>query len=182
MDADWAGNADNCRSTSGFTFSLGSAMVTWSNKKQPIVALLSTEVEYRGAKVATCEAIWLKRQPIEALSSTEVEYRGAEVATCKAIWLKRLQKDLQMEMSNSMTIYCDNLNSIHLAKNPVFHARTKHIEVHYHFVRERILSGEVELVHVSTDRQIVDIFTKPSLTSCGISRVSLACVTSTCRT
>ena len=58
-------------------------------------------------------------------------------------------------------IYCDNLSSIHLAKNPVFHARTKHIEVHYHFVRERVLSGEVELTHVSTDRQIADIFTKP---------------------
>jgi hypothetical protein len=58
-------------------------------------------------------------------------------------------------------IYCDNLSSNQLAKNPVFHARTKHIEVHYHFVWERVLSGEVELQHVSTDRQIADIFTKP---------------------
>jgi hypothetical protein len=57
-------------------------------------------------------------------------------------------------------IYCDNLSSIQLAKNPVFHAQMKHIEVHYHFVRERILSGEVELKHVPTNRQIADIFTK----------------------
>jgi hypothetical protein len=57
-------------------------------------------------------------------------------------------------------IYCDNLSSIQLAKNPVFHARTKHIEVHYHFVRERVLSGEVELRHVPTDRQVANIFTK----------------------
>ena len=59
------------------------------------------------------------------------------------------------------TIYCNNLNSIHLAKNLVFHTRTKHIEVHYHFVRERVLSGEVELVYVLTDGQVADIFTKP---------------------
>jgi hypothetical protein len=58
-------------------------------------------------------------------------------------------------------IYCDNLSSIQLAKNPVFHARTKHIEVHYHFVRERVLSGEVELQYVPTDLQTADIFTKP---------------------
>ena len=64
-------------------------------------------------------------------------------------------------MSDPTTIYCDNLSSIQLAKNPVFHARTKHIEVHYHFVRERVLSGEVELRYVPTDRQTADIFTKP---------------------
>jgi hypothetical protein len=58
-------------------------------------------------------------------------------------------------------IYCDNLSSIKLAKKPVFHARTKHIEVHYHFVRANVLSGEVELQHVPTDRQVADIFTKP---------------------
>ena len=66
-----------------------------------------------------------------------------------------------MEVSDSTTIYCDNLNNIQLAKNHVFHARIKHIEVHYHFVHERVLSGEVELVYVPTDRHIADIFTKP---------------------
>ena len=66
-----------------------------------------------------------------------------------------------MEVSDSTTIYYNNLSSIQLAKNPLFHARTKHIEVHYHFVRERILSGEVELQYVPTDRQNADIFTKP---------------------
>ena len=66
-----------------------------------------------------------------------------------------------MEVSDPATIYYDNLNNIQLAKNPVFHARTKHIEVHYRFVRERVLSGEVELVYVLTDRQSADIFTKP---------------------
>jgi hypothetical protein len=67
---------------------------------------------------------------------------------------------LHEEVSKLTVIYCDNLCSIQLAKNPVFHARTKHIEVHYHFVRERVLSGELELKHVPTDRQVADIFTK----------------------
>jgi hypothetical protein len=75
--------------------------------------------------------------------------------------LKRLLKDLHEEVSDPTMIYCDNLSSIQLAKNPVFHARTKHIEVHYHFVLERVLSGEVELTYVPTNRQIADIFTKP---------------------
>ena len=109
-DGDWAGNTDDRRSTSGFTFSLGSATITWSSKEQSIVAL----------------------------SSTEAEYRGAVVETCEAIWLKRLLKDLQGEVSDPTTIYCDNLNYIQLAKNLVFHARTKHIELHYHFVRKRV--------------------------------------------
>ena len=75
--------------------------------------------------------------------------------------MRRLLKDLQEEVSDTTTIYFDNLSSIQLAKNPVFHARTKHIEVHYHFVRERVLSGEVQLQYVPTDQQAADIFTKP---------------------
>jgi hypothetical protein len=132
-DADWAGNAADRRSTSGYAFTLGSAAIAWSSKKQPTIAL----------------------------SSTEVEYRGAAVVTCEAIWLKQLLKDLHEEVSDSTVIYSDNLSSIQLAKNPFFHAQTKHIEVHYHFVRERVLSGEVELQYNSTDRQTTDIFTKP---------------------
>ena len=68
----------------------------------------------------------------------EPEYQGAVIATCKAIWLTRLLKHLHMEVSDPTTIYSDNLNNIH--------ALTKHIEVHYHFIRERVLSSEVELV------------------------------------
>ena len=79
-DADWVGNAADRRSTLGYAFSLGSAAITWINKKQSTVAL----------------------------SSTEAEYRGVAVATCEAIWLKRLLKDLQEEVSDPTTIYCDN--------------------------------------------------------------------------
>ena len=66
-----------------------------------------------------------------------------------------------MEVSDPTTIYCDNLSNIQLATKPVFHARTKHIEVHYHFVRECVMSIEVELLYVPTNRQTINIFTKP---------------------
>jgi hypothetical protein len=79
---------------------------------------------------------------------------------CEATWSKRLLKNLHEEVSDPTVIYCDNLSSIQLTKNTVFHAQTKHIELHYHFVRERVLAGEVELTHVPTNRQIYDIFTK----------------------
>ena len=64
-------------------------------------------------------------------------------------------------MTDPVVIYCDNLSNIQLAKNPVFHAWTKHIDVHYHFFCEWVLSSEVELLDVLTDRQVADIFTKP---------------------
>ena len=75
-----------------------------------------------------------KKQPTMALSSIEAKYKGAVVVTCKAIWLKRPLKDLWVEVSDPTMIYCHNLSNIQLAKNLVFHAWTKHIEVHYHFV------------------------------------------------
>ena len=113
-------------------FSLGSAAITWSSKKQPTVAL----------------------------SSTEAEYRGAAVAACEVAWLMMLLGDLGIQLQVPVVIYCDNLSSIQLARNPVFHARTKHIEVHYHFIRERVLDGDIDLTYVRTDEQVADIFTK----------------------
>ena len=131
-DADWAGSVTDKRSTSGFMFSLGSAAITWSSKKQPTVALWSTEVEYRGVAITTCEVAWLRK----------------------------LLMDMGMHVDRGVVIYCDNLSSIQLARNPVFHVRTKHIEVHYHFVREQVLAGDIDLVYVGTEEQVADIFTK----------------------
>jgi hypothetical protein len=59
-----------------------------------------------------------------------------------------------------VVVYCDNISNILLAYNPVYHARTKHIEVHYHFIREKILARKINLTHVNTENQVVDIFTK----------------------
>ncbi len=63
-------------------------------------------------------------------------------------------------MDAPLVIYCDNISSILLANNLVYHARTKHIEVHYHFIREKILAKEIDLIHVNTEDQVVNIFTK----------------------
>ncbi len=63
-------------------------------------------------------------------------------------------------MNAHVVIYCDNINNILLANNLVYHARTKHIEVHYHFIREKVLAKEIDFIHVSTEDQVVDIFTK----------------------
>ena len=132
-DVDWAGSMYDRRSTNGFMFSLGSAAITWSSKKQPTVAL----------------------------SSTETEYRGAAMAACEEVWMQKFLCDLDVQVDGPVVIYCDNMSSIQLARNPVFHARTKHIEVHYYFVREKVLAGEIDLAYVSTvHEQVADIITK----------------------
>ena len=131
-DADWAGSSYDKRSTSGYVFSLGSAAVSWSSKKQTTVAL----------------------------SSTEAEYRGAALAASEIAWLRKLLHSLGCDVLQPVTLFCDNMSSIQLANNPVFHARTKHIEVHYHYIREKVLAQEIDLVYVGTHEQVADIFTK----------------------
>ncbi|MCO5583164.1 hypothetical protein L7F22_037073 [Adiantum nelumboides] len=95
-----------------------------------------------------------------ALSSTETEYRGARVAACEVAWLQKLLMDLKLQADRKIVIYCDNLSSIQLARNLVFHARTNHIEAHYHFVQDQVLAGNINLVYVSTEEQVAVIFTK----------------------
>ena len=131
-DADWAGSPYDRRSTSGYSFTLGTGAVSWSSKKQPTVAL----------------------------SSNEAEYRGAALAACEIDWLCTLLHSLDIVVDYAVVLYCDNMSSIKLSSNPVFHARTKHIEVHYHFIREKVIAGEIDLQHVSTTMQVADIFTK----------------------
>ena len=84
------------------------------------------------------------------------------VVECEVVWLKRMLKDLIVPIKDPNLIYCDNMSSIHLAQKytTVFHTHTKHIEVHYHFIRESIKAGDVDLQHISINLQTVDIFTK----------------------
>ncbi|MCO5575200.1 hypothetical protein L7F22_028997 [Adiantum nelumboides] len=131
-DFDWAGSSSDRQSTSGYMFSFGSVAVTWSSKKQPTVALLSTKAEYKGATVAACEVAWLEM----------------------------LLRDLEIQVQDPIVIYCDNLSIIQLAQSPMFHARMKHIEVQYHFIRDRALDGDIDLAYVGTEDQAVDLFTK----------------------
>ena len=82
------------------------------------------------------------------------------MAACEVAWLRKLHVDLCVEVPHKIVIYCDNLSSIQLARNPVFHARTKHIEVHYHFIREHVLAVDINLVYIGIEEQVADIFTK----------------------
>ena len=124
---------DDRKSTSGYAFFMGKTVFTWQSKKQPIVAL------------STCEA----------------EYVAASSCVCHAIWLRKLLKEMNITQDGPTKIRVDNKSAIELAKNPVHHERSKHIDVRFHFIRENIKNGEVELIHVPSQEQIADIFTKP---------------------
>jgi hypothetical protein len=131
-DADWAGSPTDKRSTSGCCFNLGSGVVSWFSRKQKSVALSSTEAEYIAASMATCEAIWL-RKLLVALFGQRVE---------------------------TTVIHCDNQSCIKLSENPVFHDRSKHIDIRYHFIRDCVQRGVVQLQYIPTEEQVADILTK----------------------
>ena len=101
-----------------------------------------------------------KRQPTVSLSTTEAEYRAAAMAAQESTWLIQLMNNLHQLVDYAVPLYCDNQSAIRLMENPVFHARTKHVEVHYHFIKEKVNDGLVALNWVSTQEQIADIFTK----------------------
>jgi len=122
MDVDWACNVSDRKSTSGFMFFIGSGAISWSSKKQPTIAL----------------------------SSTKAKYRSTTIATCEIVWLQKVLSDLGQLVYAPIVIYCDNINNILLANNLVYHVRTKHINVHYHFIREKFLAREINLIHVNT--------------------------------
>ncbi|KAG2782680.1 hypothetical protein PC111_g24477 [Phytophthora cactorum] len=117
-DADWAGDIESRRSTSGYAFMMNGGCISWRSKKQRTVALSSTEAEYMALSEATQEAVWLK------------------------VFLCELG---EMANDEAVKIYEDNQGSIALAKNPEFHKRTKHIDIRYHFVREKVEDGQVVL-------------------------------------
>jgi hypothetical protein len=132
-DSDWAGDIDNRRSTSGYTFFIGNSLVSWSSRKQATVAKSSTEAEYVALSFATQEAIWLRRL-IESIGSTTV---------------------------SSTTIYEDNQGAIELSRNPKHHNRTKHIDTSDHFICERVASNEISVKYCHTSSMIADVMTKP---------------------
>jgi hypothetical protein len=103
---DWAGSAEDRKSTSGMCFNLGSAMISWGSRKQKSIAL----------------------------SIIEAEYMAASEACTEVVWLRKLISDLFDQTLESTIIYCDNQSYIRLSEHPVFHERSKHIEIKYYFI------------------------------------------------
>ena len=132
-DSDYGGCRDSRRSTSGIIHKLGEAAIDWRSKRQPNVALSTTEAEYR----VLCEA------------------------TRDVVYLRRLLSELKIIGDDPTPLLCDNQSSIRLVHNPVLHEKTKHIETYYHFVREKSAEGQIEVSYVPTSIQQADIFTKP---------------------
>ncbi|KAL0328315.1 UNVERIFIED_CONTAM: Copia protein [Sesamum calycinum] len=125
--------------------------------KQVIVVQLQAIVLISvSAVVSWCS----KKQSTVALSSTEIEYKATTIATQECIWLKCLIGDIYGKVNYAVPIECDNESAIRLASNPVFHGRMKHVEIHHHFVREKVLNQEVELKGIHTNDQVTDIFIK----------------------
>ena len=105
---------------------------------------------------------WFSRkQTSVALSSTEAEYIASSLGAREAIWLQKLLSDLFKRHLNPIMIYCDNQSCIKLSSNLVFHNRSKHIEIPFHYIRDMVNRGLIQLEYICTNEQTVDIFTKP---------------------
>ena len=96
-----------------------------------------------------------------AHSNTESEYRSMTTATCEIAWLSILIKELQIPQKQPSILWCDNLGTTFLTTNPLFHAKTKHINIDYHFVREKVVAKQLDVRLICSSDQIADVFTKP---------------------
>lgn len=131
-DSDYAACKDSRKSRSGHVFTLYGGAITWSSKLQTVIAL----------------------------STAEAEYIAASHAAREAVWLKRICNDIGIKTSQPVPLFADNQAAIHMAANSADNARTKHIDVCFHFLRHNVARGTIRLVHSRTDDNPADMFTK----------------------
>jgi hypothetical protein len=132
-DNDHAGDIDTSKSTSGILFFLGKCLISLQSVKQQVVAM----------------------------SSCEAEYIAASTASTQALWLARLLGDLLGRDTGAVELRVDSQSALALAKNPVFHERSKHIWMRYHFIRDCLAEGSIKARYISTKDQLADLLTKP---------------------
>ncbi|KAM2479128.1 hypothetical protein PS1_002899 [Malus domestica] len=131
-DSDWAANPNTRRSITGFVVYIRNNPISWQSKKQSSVSRSSTEAEYK--TLAHC---------------------ATNIA-----WISLLLKDLHQPLLLPPLLHCDNLSALALCANPVFHTRIKHLDIHFHFVREKVQKKDLLVQYVPTDDQTADVFTK----------------------
>ncbi|XP_039688778.1 secreted RxLR effector protein 161-like [Medicago truncatula] len=132
-DSDWSGDKDDRKNNAAYVFMIGNAAFSWSSKKESVVAL----------------------------SSCEAEYIATSMTACQAKWINMLLMELQLVKDEKMELRIDSKSTIGLAKHPVAHGRSKHIETRFHFLRDQWNNGKFEVKHCKTDEQIADMLTKP---------------------
>ena len=132
-DSDWGGDLDTRKSTTGYTLRIANGPVSWSSKLQTTLASSSMEAEYMAGYEVVAEIVWA-------------------VGVCREIGVKL--------SDGPINVYMDNKSAIALANNPVYHKRSKHIDIKYHWLREKVAEGVVNLIFVSSENQLADIFTK----------------------
>ena len=133
VDADWAGDLQGRKSTTGYVTKVCGSTVSWASRKQPVVAL----------------------------STAEAEYIAGGMATQELLWLRKLLTELSFAPKAGAVLMCDNQSAIAIAKDDVFHARTKHIDIKHHFIREHVAAGDIELRWVPSEDNEADMLTKP---------------------